>query len=133
MLSLFPQLLFLAPLGTTLVRIAAGICVLYIGYRVVTEKDLYAQEHFPIVGHPAAWMLWIAAVITLVTGALITIGLYTQGAAILGALIGIKIAIFNRRYAALMPISASAALLLTAICLSLLISGAGAFAFDLPL
>jgi len=59
--------------------------------------------------------------------------LYTQGAAIVGMIIGLKLTIFARRYPDVIPLSAGAGALLFVICLSLLFFGAGAFAFDLPL
>lgn len=133
MLSLFPQILFLAPLGTALIRIAAGIVILYTAYTVFTHEEAFTKERLPVVGHAPAWLLSLGAFITLVDGVLITIGLFTQAAAILGFLIAIKIALFNRKHAALMPLSIGTALLLAIMCLSLIVSGAGAFAFDLPL
>lgn len=133
MLSLFPQILFLAPLGTTLLRIVAGVYVLYIAYRVAADTEEYQKERFPIVGHAPSWLLWLGAIITFAIGLLLVIGLYTQAAAILAGLTALKIAIVDRWYGRIMPLSTAAAILLFFVCLSLLVSGPGIYAFDLPL
>lgn len=133
MLSLFPGLLYLAPLATALLRIAAGFALLYTSYEFVRTREVIAHTKVMIVGHIPEWLTLLGALIIFVSGALLVIGLYTQAVAIVGMILALKHMVFARRYPQIMPLSSGAGALLFIICLSLLFSGAGAFAFDLPL
>ena len=133
MLSLFPGLLYLAPLATTLVRVAAGLSLLYMAYQFVLLRGEIARTKVVLVGHVPQWLTLFGALVIFVAGILLCVGLYTQAAAIVGMIVGLKHVIFARKYPHIMPLSAGAGALLFVICLSLLFSGAGAFAFDLPL
>ena len=61
------------------------------------------------------------------------LGFYTQVAAILGVIICLKVLLVKRGLRHVSPLSHLGYALLALICLSLLFTGAGAFAFDLPL
>ncbi|MDR3570745.1 MAG: hypothetical protein P4L81_00900 [Candidatus Pacebacteria bacterium] len=132
-LSLFPGLLYLAPLATTLVRVAAGCTLLYMAYRYMVERDDLERAKFWPVGHIPEWLTILGSAILFISGLMLVIGLYTQGVAIVGMLIALKHVIFARRYPKYMAISGTAAALLFVICFSLLLSGAGAWGVDLPL
>lgn len=114
MLSLFPELLFLTPVAVATLRIAAGG---YLGYA--------AWQH---VGDSGIAIRVLAIVEAAVAAALIA-GFRVQAAAILAALLfaAMMAAPHLRRY----PLSAL--ILLVILSLSLVVMGAGAFAFDLPL
>jgi uncharacterized membrane protein YphA (DoxX/SURF4 family) len=133
MLSLFPQILFLSPLATTLLRIVAGLFFGYISYRMIVTRAEIERTDMPIVGQPSEWLVWFSALATLAVGILLVVGLWTQAAAILGMIIALKHTYVAKKYPALMPLASSACLLLFVVCLSLLFSGAGAFGVDLPL
>lgn len=133
MLSLFPDLLFLAPLATTLIRVAAGIAYLYVGYRVFATARAQTASQLPLIGRPPYWLVIAGACAYALIGALLFVGMWTQGVAILAAIGALKIAILRKWYPGLMPLPSSSALLLFAISLSLIFSGAGAFAIDWPL
>jgi uncharacterized membrane protein YphA (DoxX/SURF4 family) len=133
MLSLFPGLLFLAPLATALVRASAGLMFAFMALRMSLTREHISQAKVALIGHIPEWLVWIAAAVTFITGMLLIVGLWTQGAAIVGMLIAIKHGLGVRKYRNILPLSGSAYFLLFVICLSLLFSGAGAFAFDLPL
>ncbi|PIR82511.1 hypothetical protein COU20_01780 [Candidatus Kaiserbacteria bacterium CG10_big_fil_rev_8_21_14_0_10_59_10] len=114
MLSLFPELLFLAPLSATLIRAAAALVFLYA-----------AWHHITIIESRLLKALGIAEVgIAL----LLLAGIYTQAAALAGALVAL---LWLSR--GIRPLPLSTALLTFALTLSLLVTGAGALAFDLPL
>ena len=70
---------------------------------------------FQITGAIAAWMSLPVA----------------QLAALLGLIVALKCVLFARSYKKIMPLDRSASVLLLVILLSLVIMGAGAFAFDL--
>lgn len=135
MLSLFPQLLFLSALSATLLRVVAGAYMLFLAYRIAATRREYSTITHPIIGNQPSWIFLIAAGLTAAVATLLTIGLWTQAAAIVGVLISFKLFVLPRRL--LSPIASdfprSTALLLFVICLSLVVTGAGAFALDFPL
>lgn len=133
MLSIFPQILYLGPAGITIIRVAAGLSMFYTGWSLYQEREAFSRERVPLIGHCPVWLATLGAIVQLAIGALLTVGLYTQVAALLAAVVALKCIIWWRRYKKIIPLPPSASLLLLAICLCLVVSGAGAFAFDLPL
>ena len=131
--SVFPGLFFLSPFAVTLLRIAAAYAFLYIANSLIQDRREIARVRLPIIGHPREWMVWISATIIAIVSCLLAVGLYTQVAAILGMIIAAKHGIFARRYSSIMPLSRGTYGFLFVICITLLITGAGAIAFDLPL
>ena len=130
--AVFPELFFLSPLAVTLLRISCAYAFLYLASSLMQNRRGIARARFPVLGHPPLWMIWIAAVASLLIGVMLAIGLYTQIAAILGALFLIKHALWSRWDSSIAPLSRGTLALLLVICASLVITGAGAFAFDLP-
>lgn len=135
MLTIFPQLLFLTPLAIALLRVVAGLTIMYAGYGLSTKSTQLENVRMPIIGHPRGWMLMFGAFASFGIGIFILLGLYTQIAAIVGAVAAAKYG-FLYWYSGKsqdMPLSAGTSVLLFAICLALVCTGAGIFAFDLPL
>lgn len=118
MFNPFPDLFYLGFFAPTIVRMAAAV-VLLVG----------AYTHYKTKG-PNSTPLAVAHVIV---GGMLFFGWYTQYAALLGML-GIAASyVLPKRILKIEPLPWATALLLFAIFLSLLVSTAGAFAFDLPL
>lgn len=128
--SIFPELLFLGLLGPLIIRVFVGVILLGWGYRRFLRRIREAGAMVPPV-HSTSLKMALGLVEVLVGLALI-VGLYTQIAAIAGGVLAILYFFLARRgiptpggriaYAALLVMS-----------LSLIVTGAGAFAFDLPL
>jgi hypothetical protein len=114
MLSLLPELLFLSPFAALLIRVTAAIVF---GYA--------AWKHFSTPGNAVRSV----ALVEGICAALLFVGAYTQAAALFGVVI---LAIHGLK-SSLRTLPTSTALLLLILCLSLLVLGAGPFAFDLPL
>ncbi|OGG72877.1 hypothetical protein A3A38_01545 [Candidatus Kaiserbacteria bacterium RIFCSPLOWO2_01_FULL_53_17] len=114
MLSLFPELLFLAPFAAFLIRIALAAVF---GYSAATRirSDRTLLKVFGAVDGVIAVMLLA--------------GIYTQLAAIVGALCAVYWLIKSD----VSPLPKSTVALALIMCLSLVVMGAGPFAFDLPL
>lgn len=131
MLNVFPGLLlpFLAPL---LLRVGAAIVFAAVAYMQWQRRDEISKTDLPVIGR-GSWWVWISAIAHLAVAVLLLLGSYTQVAALLGALLSVKHAFWSRRYPRLFPLGRAAGLLLLLISLSLILSGAGAFAQDLPL
>lgn len=126
----FPQLFFLAPMYVPiLLRLAAGLVFLFIAWHTYSRRDEIAEIQLPVVGK-ATWAVWFAFVVEIAIGLSLLLGYYAQIGAIAGALAGLKFAILKRRIGGYAPISRTASLLLFIICLALLFTGAGGFAFD---
>ena len=133
MLSLFPQMLAYSLFGIAILRITAGITFLSLAYfwhgRRVRELS---RIEFIVIGK-GAWIVYVTILFEVAVGAALVLGYLTQGAAAIGALIALKSFIWGKRYRQFFPLDRVASALLLVICLSLLVSGAGAWAFDLPL
>lgn len=117
MLSLFPSLLVFGVFAPFLLRLILGITVVYFGMNYIKQK-----QHTPV----------ILGMIEIVLGLLLIGGIYTQGAALLVALIlGLKL---GKKIAtrAFLTHGVNYYLILFVISLSLALSGPGAFAFDRP-
>lgn len=114
MLSVFPGILFLAPLSAFLIRIALALVLIFA-----------ARKHFQ---RPENTSRLLAAI---EFGAAVSIGAgaWTQ----VGALAGAFIAMSWLYLSDTRPISFVATLLTIILCISLVLTGAGPFAFDLPL
>ncbi len=117
MLNPFPELLYLTPLAPFLLRVLLGITFMYFGYERLakskTEKSL--------------------AAVKILVGILFVIGLYTQVASLLALLIlGFRL-VQKIRHKAFLSAGVNYYLILFVIALSLLFTGAGTWAFDLPL
>ncbi len=134
MLNPFPEILFLGYLAPTLLRIAAAICIGYSAYHILRNREAAVQIDLPVIGKPAMFLVWIATGFAALVAMALFFGYGTQIAAILGGLIALKYSFFlPKRLQSLLPLSRGTYMLVFVICLSLLITGGGAFAMDLPL
>lgn len=132
MLSVFPQILFLAPLSATLLRIAAALTFAYVIWKQAEHREDLARTRFPIVGS-GMWIVWLSMFIEGGIALALFVGIYTQVAALLGAIAAAKYVLWKKYAPAAVPLTRGTSLLLLVVTLSLLVTGAGAFAFDLPL
>jgi len=137
MLNIFPNLLFLGLLSPFLIRIALGIIFLWIGYsylfkdREIIMKQI--SDRWPKISAP---IVWFYGIFEIIAGIFLALGFLTQIAAIAGILISVDALFVKWLYKDLSSIAKYSKLfymLIFAVSLSLLFSGAGAFAFDLPL
>lgn len=132
MLNPFPQLLFLSYFAPTLLRVVAGLVIAALAYHHFKNKETLSSVRFPVVGS-GAWIIWLSVVIEVLVAAGLLFGYGTQVAALLGALVALKSIVWSGRYPHYFIFSRMAAFLLLGICLSLMVTGAGALAMDLPL
>ena len=132
MLNPFPELLSLSFFAPTLLRIAAGGLLAYVAYTHWSERQELARIQYPIVGS-GTWIVWITLVWLVASSTLLFLGFYTQIAALMGALVSLKFFILRHHYPSFATLERPASLLLFIICLSLLVTGAGTYAFDIRL
>ena len=133
MLSILPELFFLKLLAPTLLRVVIAVFLLFTARFMLLKKKNISATRIPIVGHVPEWAVLISSLLICLVAGLLFIGAWTQVAAIVGAIISLKHAYAARYYSTIVPFEVSTYLLMFCICLSLIVTGAGAFAFDLPL
>ncbi len=132
MVNVFP-ILFLAPLAHTVLRIVAGLLLAKLALRHVHHaKELAPRLHFPFFPFPNFLALWLALT-ELVIAFMYIAGFYTQIAALIAMVYCIKFIVLYRKVQGPHIPSKMFFVLLFAVSLSLFITGAGAFAFDLPI
>ncbi len=137
MLNIFPDLLFLQLLAPFMLRIAVGVMFVWIGYSYLF-KDRVAviaqiSSKWPKI---AKFSVLFGGTLEVITGIFLIVGLYTQAAAIAGALIAVDALFgkfFYKELDKALKYSKVFYILILIVSLSLIVSGAGAFAFDLPL
>ena len=132
MLNPFPDLLVYGHFAPTLIRVLVAMVFLYGAYAQFSRLRELSEMRFPIIGH-GAWIVWVSIAAHVLVGLMFFAGYYTQIAALLGAVVGIKGIILAKRYARLFPLCRLDYAFILVMCLSLLLSGAGGFAYDLPL
>ncbi len=134
MLSVFPELFTYGLLAPFILRVVLGALFLNLGILKFTkEKSRWITffEGFRI--KPAVIFLTILASIETIGGILLIIGLFTQVVALVFAILTFAELFIEFKEEALLKRNIIFYLLVFAISLSLLFSGAGFFAFDLPL
>lgn len=118
MLNPFPELLYLSSFfAPLLLRVAVAITFFYVAYLLFHKQGIGKISAFAHV----------------LLGGLLLIGFYTQIIALVGAIGSIANIIMKSVQPELIPLSRVTLALLAVILLSLVLTGAGAFAFDLPL
>lgn len=134
MLSDLPQFflyggVFLAP---TLLRLGAAAIFAYAAAAHLRRRGELAKVSFPIVGSG----MWIVIFGVLVEGALalaLLLGWHTQVAAIVGMIAAAKYFFLNKHWRPYFFLPRTTTVLLFVILASLVLSGAGAFAYNIPL
>lgn len=132
MLTPFPELLVFSFFAPALLRVSAACLFAYLAYAHARHRKTLGQVRFPILGK-AGWIVGSAIVLEGAVAVALFAGYYTQVAALVGALIALKHVFWHKNYPAFFLFPRSTSFILIAVLVSLLLTGAGAFAFDLPL
>lgn len=132
MLNLFP-IQFLALLAYFILRVITGLVLLWLAKRHFQFRhELSTILVLPIF--PFGKITVTILIITeIIAGALLTLGAFTQIGALLLILLSLDMLLFRQKFQHHTLPNKLTYLLLLAIGLSLFITGAGAFAFDLPI
>jgi uncharacterized membrane protein YphA (DoxX/SURF4 family) len=132
MLNPFP-IQFLSLLAYFILRVLTGLVLLTLGYRHFEARKvlntILVLPLFPF-GTVTTTVLIMAE---LVIGALFILGAFTQIAALLAMIMSFKMIVLKSRFAHSSIPGRLFYVLLLAISCSLFITGAGVFAFDLPI
>ena len=127
----FPHLLSFSFFVPTLFRIACAVVFASLAQYHMRERKVIDKLLLPLVGKLASSMTWLMIVCEVIVALMLFVGWYTQIAAILGATLTLKLLLIRPR--AISPYGRMVAALLFVMSFSLIITGAGAPALDLPL
>jgi uncharacterized membrane protein YphA (DoxX/SURF4 family) len=133
-LNTFPELLTYSSLSSFILRIVIGFIIINLGLLKLGKEKEDWQKLFEIINfHPSKYFVKGLAFIEMVGGLMLLAGIYTQIVAIIFAITFFCEMILEYRDESLEDRSLPFYILIFAICLSLIFSGAGVFAIDLPL
>jgi uncharacterized membrane protein YphA (DoxX/SURF4 family) len=135
MLNTFPELLNYSLLSPTILRLLLAFVLISIGIEILkpTTRALFvayfSSKEFPLSNF-IPWKLGIAQ-ITL--GVFFVFGIFTQISALVAIYVLFSLFYIENRVERILPHTSMFYLTMIIIAISLLFSGAGAFAVDLPL
>ena len=134
-LSLFPSLLDFQMLGVFALLVTLGLISVYFWYEKVTHQRAERINFYEKLGlRPSKVYFWTVSSVEGIAGALLVVGLYTQGAVLVtGALMLVATFIKWRKPSALPRNTIEFYIILAVASFALLFLGPGAFAIDLPL
>lgn len=134
MLNLFPSLLSYAMLGPFLLRLVLGLIFIDLGLlKFKGEKKRWLATFEAMRLRPADFFVPLYGFVQVTGGILLLIGLWTQGAALVFAILSFCELYVEWSSATLLKRDFTFYLLVFTISLSLVFTGAGAYAFDIPL
>jgi uncharacterized membrane protein YphA (DoxX/SURF4 family) len=134
MLTVFPELLNYHLLAPFILRVVLGFVLFNLGYQKFKSERIQWENTFDALRlKPKGGLVTIFASIEILGGLALIAGFYTQIAALVFVAITFMELYIEQREEALLKRDVVFYLLLLAIAASLLFTGAGFFAFDLPL
>lgn len=134
MLNPFPELLFYSMIAPFLIRVVAGFVFIDMGlllFKGEKERWIFSLKTLNIPRAETA--VKILGLIEVIGGILLVVGLYVQIVAMIFAILTFVEIYIEYKNPNIIKRNFVFYLLILSICLSLLFSGAGAFAFDIPL
>lgn len=134
MLNPFPELLVYSMVAPFILRVVSGLIFADLGYLAFRgEKERWADS-LAILKIPRPGLaVKVIGIIEIVGGVMLLAGFYTQVAALVLAVLTFAESYVEYKNPDVLKRNLVFYVMLFAIVLSLLFSGAGAFAFDLPL
>jgi|SRR3989344_3207120 len=134
MLNPFPFLLTFSQIGPFIIRVTLGFLFAAAGARKLSQRCYDFEELFSSfdLPKPNIWIKFLG-LIEFAGGIAMLAGFGTQIASIVLAVITLLFFVIKYRRPEMLPPSPAYYVLIFAMSLSLLVTGAGAFAFDLPL
>jgi uncharacterized membrane protein YphA (DoxX/SURF4 family) len=122
MLSLFPSLLAYQQVGPFVIRVVSGATLAWFGYQKIKGRGTSSGSNSVTYG-----------CVEIFLSVFLIIGLFTQLAALLNAIILLIKLGLKARDGKLLSDGVNYYILLLVMCLSLMVTGPGFLAFDLPL
>lgn len=132
MLNIFP-IQFLAPIAYALLRICVGFIFIRLGQSHLRNRATLAQVFTLPIFPYGLFFVWYISIAEIIMGLLFIFGLFTQIAALFGIAYSLKLFILRKQFAHPLIPRGYFLMLLLVVSISLFITGAGIFAFDLPI
>ncbi len=130
----FPELLTFSLLAPTILRLTLGVLIITLGYNKFKNHNKGIIEFFESLGFkPSSYYIKTLAITEIVMGVALFVGFLTQIAALVIAIITFVSLIITIRHPEVGLKKASEYAIFFAISLSLVLTGAGLLAIDLPL
>jgi uncharacterized membrane protein YphA (DoxX/SURF4 family) len=134
MLNTFPELLNYAMLGPTILRLVLAFTLISIGLDTIRNKRALFMAYFASKEYPLANILpWKFAIVEVILGVFFLFGFFTQISALIAIYVLFSLFYIENREEKILPHTSFFYVVMIVIALSLLFTGAGAFAVDLPL
>ncbi len=134
MLNPFPDLLTYSFFAPFLLRVILGLITIELGFASLKSEKKEWLNILKIVKAPfPKKIISVIAILQIVTGGMLFFGFYTQIAALILLAFTFTEAFIEYKESSLLRRDIAFYLLMFIMSLSLLLTGAGAFAFDLPL
>lgn len=133
-LNTFPELLSYGVISAFILRIVIGFVTINLGLLKLGKEKKDWQKLFEVINfHPSTYFVKSLALIEIIGGLMLLIGAYTQIFAIIFSIIFFCEMILEYKEESLENRNLPFYILIFVISLSLIFSGAGSFALDLPL
>lgn len=120
-------------LAPFVIRVALGAALFYLGIEHYRNRLPIADLLRPLMGRGAHHVGLVLGLVEIASAAALVFGAWTQIAALIAGAIVLKPLVLRPHLRGLSPHPRGLYGLLFALSISLLFSGAGAFAFDIPL
>ncbi len=136
MINPFPTV-FLALIAYAILRVFIGAALLTLGLKHFRhsrpELTRIIATRFPFLSRLAGLIAWKYGVAEILIGLMFIAGFFTQIAAIIAAILSIKMLVFRKTFTYPLVPTPVFWFLTLGISISLFITGAGIFAFDIPI
>lgn len=133
-LNPFPELLTFGIVAPAFIRLAIAVFFINFGWDKLTKEREHKLTFFESIGlKPAGVYVTLLGILQIIIGLTLIVGIFTQIAAILAAVILLVSFIIKKRHPEMLFTPSSVYALLFIMAISLLLTGAGIPAIDLPL
>ena len=133
MLNVFQSLLTFQLAAPFILRVTIGLIFLKFGYQTLKNRREKAEFVEGLGLKPGSLFVWILGILEIIAGGFLLIGFLTQTAALFAALTSLTAMILKKKHASSTKCSGGFLILIILISISLLFTGAGFLAIDLPL
>jgi len=132
--NIFPELFTFTIIAPLILRVVAGFIFLNLGSLKLGKEKAGWISSLNILGlRPAGFFNGLLGVIEILGGLMLIAGAYTQLAALILAVVSISELLIEYKEESILKRDFVFYLLLTTICISLLLTGAGFYAVDVPI
>ena len=132
--NIFPELFSYSLLAPLILRVVLGFIFLNLGYLKLTKEKHGWRNSLNLLGlKPAGFFAGLLGIVEILGGLLLIVGAYTQLTALVLAVFSVSEMLVEYEEESILKRDLVFYLMLAAICVSLLLTGAGLYAVDVPI